>query len=123
MILSDTNYEFNLCHLPEGNIATIRSADRDVTNRLNGAAVLRQKAHHNVKTPVPFQHLGRRLPTDGRQYGAIDIARQHAITGGQLTIGANEQVRLAERAKDTEVGHTRDRAHDLLTLVRERFTF
>src|SRR5207237_7145587 len=59
--------------------------------------------HHEIESLFPFEDLRDRLAADRRLDNGLDVADIQAIPGAQSAVGADRQVRLAERLDEAEI--------------------
>ena len=96
--------------LAERDIAAAGQGDLNLTYGVRALPVFGLPTHHEVETPVSFQHLCHRLTADSGLHGRGDIAYVEPITRANLPIWFDEQVRLPHRSIDCDVS---DPAHSV----------
>ena len=112
-----TGLRRNRGHLLQGNARPIRSADQDITDRVDILSKLREKPDDKIEQPFPFIHLGHGLTPNGGLHHRINIRHLQPIARARLTIDLDQQIRLPHEAEDPQILYAFDLLHDTLDLA------
>src|ERR1022692_515140 len=104
---------FNFAELPQRDPLARGRQQADVLDGLFCAAELREIAHYQVVTRLALQYLGESVSSRGGINSVLNVRDVDLVTRGLPTIYHEVVVGLAGNSKNTQVGDSPDRAHNV----------